>query len=86
MDQDAAGRNVGLDLSEIVLDGDPAPHPEKGGQSPLLILSPCLLWPNGWVDQDPICYGGRPRPRPHFARWDPASPPKKEGGTALRQF
>jgi len=28
------GGNVGLDLSEIVLDGDPALHPEKRGRAP----------------------------------------------------
>jgi len=30
------------------------PHP---------IFGPCLLWPNGWMDQDATWYGGKPRPR-----------------------
>ena len=44
------GREVGLSPSDIVLDGDPAPFPERGRRPP--IFGPCLLWPNGWMDQD----------------------------------
>ena len=40
------GREVGLDAGNIVLDGNPAP---KGAQP--RIFGPCLLWPNGWMDQ-----------------------------------
>jgi len=55
------GREVGLGPGDIVLDGDPA-HPPKGAQqSPL--FGPCLLWPNGWMDQDGNWCGGRPLPR-----------------------
>jgi len=39
------GRKVGLDPSDIVLDGDPARLPQKGQSHP--IFGPCLLWPNG---------------------------------------
>jgi len=49
----------------------------KRGTAP--IFSPCLLWPNGWMDQDATWYGSRLWPRPHCVRWDPA-PPKR--GTA----
>jgi len=45
--------------------------PQKG-QSP--ISGPCLLWPNGWMDEDATWYGGRPRPRRHCVRWWPSSP------------
>jgi len=38
------------------------------------IFGPCLLWPNGWMDQDATWYGGRPRPRRHCARWRPSFP------------
>jgi len=41
MDQDETwheGMEVGLGPGHIVLDGQ--------------IFGPCLLWPNGWMDQD----------------------------------
>jgi len=47
------GPEVGLSLGDIVLDGDPAPPPEKRAQSHP-IFGPCLLWPNGWMDQGTI--------------------------------
>jgi len=47
------GTEVGLGPGHIVLDGDPQ---GKRHSSP-------HLWPNGWMDQDTTCYGGRPRPR-----------------------
>ena len=47
----------------------------KRGKNPL-IFGPCLLWPNGWMSQDRTWHGGRPRPRPHCARWGPSSPPQ----------
>jgi len=50
------GMQVGLDPGHIVLDGDPVP---QGTQPP--IFGPCLLWPNGWIDQDATWYGDRPR-------------------------
>ena len=58
------GMEVGLCPGHIVLDGDPAPPPQKkGGHSPPPIFGPCMLWPNGWMDQDASWYEGRPRPR-----------------------
>ena len=47
---------------------DPAPQPP--------VFGPCLLWPNGWMDEDATWYGSRPRPRPHHVRWGPSSSPK----------
>jgi len=39
--------------------------------------SPCLLWPNSWMDQDTTWYGGRPCwPRRHCIRWGPISTQK----------
>jgi len=58
-----------------MLDGDPAP-PTLKDTAPPLIFSPCLLWPDGWMDQNATWYGGRPRPRPHCVRWGPSLPPK----------
>jgi len=70
------GMEVGHDPSDIVLHGDnPAPPPQKGAQP--LIFRPCLLWPNGCMDQDATWYEGRPRPRPHCVRWGPSSPSLK---------
>jgi len=43
---------VGLGPGHIVLDGDPAPLPKNGGTAPSPIFGPCLLYPNGWMDQD----------------------------------
>jgi len=37
-----------------------APLPKKGAEPPIFGL--CLLWPNGWMDQDVTWYGGRPQP------------------------
>jgi len=65
--------------SHIVFDGDPTP-PKGGTALPLSappLFGPCLLWPNGIMDQDATRHGGRPRPRPHCVRLEPSSPPRK---------
>jgi len=77
------GMEVGLDPSDIVLYGDPAPTSPKGGTAPP-IFGPCLLWPNRCMDQDATWYGGRPRSGPHSVRWEPISPPPK--GAQPSQF
>jgi len=71
------GMEVGLGPGHIVPDGDPARPPQKGGTAPF--SGPCLLWPNGWMDQDATWYEGRPQPRPHCVTWGPSSPKR---GTA----
>ena len=53
------GTEVGLGPGDIVLDGDPDPLPQKKGRSPSRNFGPCLLWPNGWMDEDATWYGGR---------------------------
>jgi len=45
------GMKVCLSPGDFVLDGDPAPPSQERGRSPP-IFGPCLLWPNGWRDQD----------------------------------
>ena len=50
--------------------------PVKRGKAPPL-FGPCLLWPNGWMDQDATWYGGRSPPRPHCVTWGAAPPPRK---------
>jgi len=49
-------------------------HPEKRAHPPHPIFGSCLLWPNGWMDEDAAWYGSRPRPRPHCTtRWSPSN-------------
>ena len=40
------------------------------------IFGPCLLLPNGWMDQNATGCEGRARPRPHCVRWWPSSTQK----------
>jgi len=66
----ALGMQVGLGPAHIVLDGDPAPLPNKEAEPP--IFGPFLLfWPNGWMHQDATWYGGMPPPRRLCFRWGP---------------
>jgi len=59
------GMELGLVPGHIVLhEGQPSPRKKD---TP--IFSPCLLWPNGWMDQDATWYEGRPRPRPQCVRF-----------------
>jgi len=71
------GTKVSLDPSNIVLDGDPARPSTKGGKAFPQIFGPCLLWPNGWMDQDATWHTGRPQPSTHCVRWEPSSPSPK---------
>jgi len=71
------GRKVGLDPSDIVLDGDPSPSPKKGAQPP--IFGPYILWPNGSMDQDATWYGGKPG---HTVLDGDPAPPSQKGGRA----
>jgi len=75
------GMVVGFVPNHIVLDGDPVGLQKA---QPLPIFGPCLLWPNGWMDQYATWYGGRPRPRQQCVRWGPSSPHGK--GTAASLF
>jgi len=44
------GMEVGLGPGDFVLEGDRAPPCQKRAEPP--IFDPCLLWRNGWMDQD----------------------------------
>ena len=46
------GMEVGLGPGDIALHMDPAPPPPKRGAQELPLFSPCVLWPNGWMDED----------------------------------
>jgi len=67
------GMDVGLIPGDFVFDGNPAP-PKKGK---LPIFGPCLLRPNGWMDQDATWYEGKPRPDDNVLNGDPAPPAKR---------
>jgi len=64
------GMEVGRGPGDVVFDGDPA-RPLKRRSAPAPLFGPCLLWPNGWMNQDTTWYGGRPQPSPHCVRWGP---------------
>ena len=59
--------------------------PRKVAQQPPL-FGPCLLWPNDWMVQDAIWYGGRPWPRRHCVRWGPAPPTERGTAPTSSQF
>jgi len=57
--------------------------PEKRAHPPSPNFGPCLLWPNGWMDEDAAWYGSRPWPRPQWTRRGPSS---RERGIAATLF
>ena len=69
------GVEVRLGPGHIVLDGDPAQLPKRGTDP---IFGPCLLWPNGCMDQNTTWYEGRPRLSHIVVDTDPAPLAKKE--------
>jgi len=77
---------VDLGPGHILLDGDPAPSPKRAQPRP--IFGPCLLWPNGCMDQGATWYRGRRRSRRYCVRQTPNSPPtkKENGGRAAPTF
>jgi len=62
------------------------PPPQKGGRDPKTFFSPCLSWPNCWMDQEGTWHGGRPQPRRLCVRWDPVPPLPKRGGASSPIF
>ena len=48
---------VGLGLRDIGFDVDPAAPRRKRTHKPPPNFGPCLLWPNGWMDEDAAWYG-----------------------------
>jgi len=69
------GMEVGLDPGDFVLVANPVPLPKKGAEPP--ICGTCLLWPNGWMDQDATWHGGGPRSSHIVLDGDPAPLPKR---------
>jgi len=82
------GMDVGLCPCDIVLDGDPAPAPQKGTEPPnfrpISIVAKRLEI--RWMHQDATCYGGRLRPRWHCVRWGPSSLPQRGTAPAPANF
>ena len=66
----ALAMEVSLGPVNFVLDGIALPL--KGIHPP--VFGPCLLWPNGWTDEDATRYRSRPQPRPHCNRRGPSCP------------
>jgi len=69
------GMEVGLGPGHIVLDGDPAPTPQKGGTAPPPNFRP-MLWPNDWMDEDATWYE-KFNPGSIVLHGDPALPSQK---------
>ena len=81
----ALGTELGFGPGDFVLDGDSAPLPQKGAEPPPVIFGPCLLWPNGWMDEAgrPTWHGDRPQLRRLCVRWGASQPAPKGGGAPL---
>jgi len=70
------GQMAGWTMMQTLCSMETQLPPEKRAHQPPLNFGPCLLWPNGWMDEDATWYGSRPRPRPHCIRRAPSSPRK----------
>ena len=79
------GMQVSLGNGHTVLDGDHAPLPKRG-RSPPPNFGPCLLRPNGWMDEAGTWHGGRPQHRRLCVRSGLSHPPPKRGGRRLPNF
>jgi len=69
----ALGMEVGLGSGDFAFDEDPAILQNRGHTHHQPVFGPCLLWPNGWIDEDATWYGSRPRPSAHCIRRGPSS-------------
>jgi len=61
------GMEVGLGPGDFVFDRDPVASIKRAQHHP--IFGPCILCPNGWMDQDATWYRGKPWFRRHCVRW-----------------
>jgi len=69
----ALGMEMGVGPGDIVRWYTCSPA-EKRHSPP--VFGPCLLWANGYMDQDATWSKGRSRPMPHCVRRAPSLPPK----------
>jgi len=79
------GMKLGLGQGDCALDGDHAPLPKRG-RSPPPIFGPCLLRPNGWMNEAGTWHGGRPQPRGLCVRWRPSLPSPTKWAEPPSQF
>jgi len=80
------GMELGLGRDDFVLDGDPAPPPQRGGgQTPQIKFGPCLLWPNGWLGEAGTWHEGGLSSGDFVLDEDPAPSPKR-GRSPLLNF
>ena len=68
------GMELGLGPGDFMLDGKLAPPPQRGPQKK---FPPCLLWPNGCMDEAGTWHGDRPHPRRLCVRWGASLLPKR---------
>jgi len=72
------GIEVGLSPRDFVLDGNPSPSTKRVRSLPLQKkIGPCLLWPNGWMDQGGTWHEGTPQLGDFVLDGDPVPLPKK---------
>jgi len=81
------GMEVGVGPGDVVLDGDLAPHPQKGDGYPLPNFRArfCCGQTAGCIKTALGMDGGRPQPRRLCVRWGPRPLPKK-GAEPSPQF
>jgi len=80
------GMELGLIPGDFVLDGDPAAPPQKGDGAPLkFFFGPCLLWPNGLMDEAGTWTEVGLSPGDFVLDEDPAPSPKR-GRSPTLQF
>jgi len=72
------GRKVGLDSSDIVLDGDPAPLPKQGDRAPQFSAHVYCAQTAGWIKM-PLGMEVGLGPGHIVLDRDPARPPTKKG-------
>jgi len=77
------GMEVRLGPGDFALLEDPAPLPKKGAEPPN--FRPCLLWSNGWMDQDGTWHAGNHQPGDVVLDGEPVTLPKK-GAEPLPNF
>jgi len=65
--------------------GTPLPLPNRWAEHPQ-IFGPCLLRPNGWMNEAGTWHGDRPQPRRLCVRSGPSPLPPKRGGAPCPIF